>query len=235
MIGIDAEYIAFTGLAEVPLDIADPIDAIARNPTERHVSRKGALDHLDRKLRLGRKADVVRHICGLQASRIVGPALRQIARQIDEGIAVTLHVGSKNTDLTVRNFARRTSILPRYSARCLALLEKAGLIDHQHRVLVGKMLSDIVAHHIAQSIGIPPVTAPAAAMAQDRPPPPPASIRFYDARRQADRPRIGPRSMLCGPARTMDASVSSPLAATMPTTRASSQSMLLSSMISESW
>src|SRR5436190_18771137 len=65
-------------------------------------------------------------------------------------------------------------------------------------------------------------------MAQDRPPPPPASIRFCDARRQADRPRIGPRSMLCGPARTTDASVSSPLAATMPTTRASSQSMLLS-------
>src|SRR5436190_8354028 len=65
-------------------------------------------------------------------------------------------------------------------------------------------------------------------MAQDRPPPPPASIRFCDARRQADRPRIGPRSMLCGPARTTDASVSSPRAATMPTTRASSQSMLLS-------
>src|SRR5438046_5745844 len=82
-----------------------------------------------------------------------------IERPIDESMAVTRHVGSKNTDLTVRNFARRTSILPRYSARCLALLEKAGLIDHQHRVLVGKMLSDIVAHHIAQSIGIPPVTA----------------------------------------------------------------------------
>src|SRR5438067_8020214 len=133
MIGIDAEYIAFTGLAEVPLDIADPIDAIARNPTERHTSRKGALDHLDRKLRLGQKADVVRHICGLPASRIVGPALRQIERPIDESMAVTRHVGSKNTDLTVRNFARRTSILPRYSARCLALLEKAGLIDLQHR------------------------------------------------------------------------------------------------------
>ena len=92
MIGIDAEYIAFTGLAEVPLDIADPIDAIARNPTERHASRKGALDHLDRKLRLGRKADVVRHICGLQASRIVGPALRQIERPIDEGMAVSQEI-----------------------------------------------------------------------------------------------------------------------------------------------
>src|SRR5260370_22314238 len=166
MIGIDAEYIAFTGLAEVPLDIADPIDAIGRNPAERHASCKSALDHLGRKLRLGRKADVVRHICGLQASRIVGPALRQIERPIDESMAVTRHVGSKNTDLTVRNFARRTSILPRYSARCLALLEKAGLIDHQHRVLVGKMLCSIVAHQVAQCIRIPPVTA------QNRPLPP---------------------------------------------------------------
>src|SRR6202030_4322296 len=136
MIGIDAEYIAFTGLAEGPLDITDPIDAIARTPTERHASRKGALDHLDRKLRLGRKADVVRHICGLQANRIVGPALLLIKRPIDEGMDETRPVCSKHTDLTVRNFARRTSILPRYSKRFLALLVKSGLIDHQHRVLV---------------------------------------------------------------------------------------------------
>src|ERR1700685_475770 len=57
MIGIDAEYIAFTGLAEVPLDIADPIDAIGRNPAERHASCKSALDHLGRKLGVGRKAE----------------------------------------------------------------------------------------------------------------------------------------------------------------------------------
>jgi hypothetical protein len=42
MIGIDAEYIAFTGLAEVPLDIADPIDAIARNPTGTYVAFRRA-------------------------------------------------------------------------------------------------------------------------------------------------------------------------------------------------
>src|SRR5208283_2872307 len=34
MIGIDAEYIAFTGLAQLPLDIADPIDAVSCNPAE---------------------------------------------------------------------------------------------------------------------------------------------------------------------------------------------------------
>jgi hypothetical protein len=35
------------------------------------------------------------------------------------------------------------------------LLEKAGFIDHQHRVLVRKMLGGIVAHQVAQRIGIP--------------------------------------------------------------------------------
>jgi len=41
MTGIDAKYIAFTGLAQVPLDIADPLDAIGRNPAERHASHEG--------------------------------------------------------------------------------------------------------------------------------------------------------------------------------------------------
>ena len=68
MTAIDAKYIAFTGLAQVPLDIADPIDAIGRNPAERHASHEGALDHLGCKLRLGRKADVARHVCGLQGA-----------------------------------------------------------------------------------------------------------------------------------------------------------------------
>ncbi len=76
MIGIDAEYIAFTRLPQVPLEIADPVDAIG--PAERHASCKSALDHLGCKLRLGRKADVARHVCGLQASRIVGPPRGEI-------------------------------------------------------------------------------------------------------------------------------------------------------------
>ena len=67
----------------------------SRNPAERHASCKSALDHLGCKLRLGRKANVARHVRRPQASRIVGPALRQIERPIDEGMAVTRHVGSK--------------------------------------------------------------------------------------------------------------------------------------------
>ena len=184
MIGVDAEHIAFAGLAQVALDIADAIDAIGRNPAERHASRKGALDHLGRKLRLGRKADVARHVCGLQASRIVGPALRQIQRAIDEGMAMTRHIGSKNTDLAVRNFARRSSILPRHPTRCLALFQKAGFIDHQHRIRVRKMLDGIVAHQIAQRIGIPR-SRPKTACCRQGPGSPAASARIHPVLRRS--------------------------------------------------
>src|SRR5205809_5969376 len=70
-------------------------------------------------------------------------------------MTVARNIGSEDSDLAVRDLARRTSVLPRHAARRLALLEKAGLIDHQHRVIVRQMLDDIVAHDIAQGIGIP--------------------------------------------------------------------------------
>ena len=78
MIGVDAEYIAFAGMAQVPLDVADAVDAIGRNPAERYAGRGRALYHLGRKPRLGRKADVIRHVRRFQASRIVRPVFWQI-------------------------------------------------------------------------------------------------------------------------------------------------------------
>src|SRR6202521_5633718 len=58
-------------------------------------------------------------------------------------------------DLAVRDLACRTSVLPRHSARRLALLEKAGLVDHEHRIVIRQMLDDIIADDIAQTISIP--------------------------------------------------------------------------------
>jgi len=45
--------------------------------------------------------------------------------------------------------------LPRHSARRLALLEKAGLVDHEDRIVIRQMLDDIIADDIAQGIRIP--------------------------------------------------------------------------------
>src|SRR5260370_735500 len=114
-----------------------------------------ARDHARCKLWLGRKAGTGRHICGFQTIWIVGPFLRKIQRAIDERMTVARNVGGEDSDLTVRDLTRRTGVLPRHSARCLALLEKAGLVDHEHRILIRQMLDDIIADDIAQTISIP--------------------------------------------------------------------------------
>src|SRR3954453_22760043 len=97
-------------------------------------------DHSRRKLWFGCKAGIGGHVCGFQAIWIVGPFLRKIQRAVDERMTVGRNVGCENTDLAVRDLARRTSVLPRHSARRLALLEKTGLIDHEDRVIARQML-----------------------------------------------------------------------------------------------
>ena len=85
-----------------------------------------------------------------QAIEIVGPFVRKIQRTIDERMTVARNVGSEISDLAVRDLACRTCVLPRHSARRVALLEKAGLVDHEDRVVIHQMLDDIIADDIAQ-------------------------------------------------------------------------------------
>src|SRR3979411_1444456 len=151
----DPEDIAFACATQLLFDVTDTVDRIACNPLEWDRRGHGACDHSRRKLWFGRKASIGRHVCGFQAIRIVGPFLRKIQRTIDESMTVTRNVGREDADLAVRDLARRTSVLTRHAARRFALLEKAGLIDHEDRVIVRQMLDDIIADDIAQGIRIP--------------------------------------------------------------------------------
>src|SRR5450631_891617 len=99
------------------------------------------------------------HVGGFQAIRIVGPFLRKIQRAIDERMTVARNVGREDSDLAVRDLARGTRVLTRHPARRLALLEKAGLVDHEDRVVIRQMFDDIIADDIAQSISVP-ITTP---------------------------------------------------------------------------
>src|SRR6266478_2803495 len=155
MSAADPEHIAFACLAQLLFDISDTVDRIGSNPLEWHSRGYGACDHCRRKLWFGRKACVGRHVCGFQTIGIVGPFLRKIQRAIDERMAMTRNVGSEDADLAICNLACRTSVLPRHTARRLALLEKAGLVDDEDRIVICQMLDDIVADNIAQGIGIP--------------------------------------------------------------------------------
>src|SRR5260370_22835858 len=143
MSAADPEYIAFACATQVLIDIANSVDSIASNPLEWDRCGHGACDHSRRELWFGRKADIGGHVCGFQAIRIVGPFLRKIQRTIDERMTVARNVGSEDSDLAVRDLACGAGILPRNSARRLALLEKAGLVDHEDRIVIRQMLADL--------------------------------------------------------------------------------------------
>jgi hypothetical protein len=72
-----------------------------------------------------------------QPGRIVGPGLGQVERPVDEGMTVPGHVGGEDPDLAVGDLAGRARVLARDTAGGLALLEKAGLIENQHRLPIG--------------------------------------------------------------------------------------------------
>jgi hypothetical protein len=112
----------------------------------------GAADH-------GREAHLGRDMGGGQAGRIVGPGLGQIQCPINEGVAVPGHVGGEDPDLAVGDLAGRTRVLARHATGSLALLEKAGLVQDQHSILVGQRLQRIVAHKITQRIRLPATAA----------------------------------------------------------------------------
>src|SRR5260370_25778342 len=151
-------------------DGGNTVDRITGNPLEWYRRGYRACDHPRRKLWFGRKADIGGHVCGFQAIRIGGPLLRKVQRTVDERMTVARNVGSEDPALAVRDLACGAGILPRHSARRLALLEKAGLVDHEDRIVIRQMLDDIIAYDIAQGIRIPIHAA------QDRLLPPGAGI-----------------------------------------------------------
>jgi len=128
--------------------------------------------------------------------------LWKIQPAIDECMTVVLNIGSKDPDLAVADLARETSVLPRHSARRLALLEKASLVDHEDRLVICQMLDDIIAEDIAKRLSIP---IPAA---QDRLLPSPASNRSCLAHLRADLPETSLHSSQHALAQTTDVSAS---------------------------
>jgi hypothetical protein len=49
--------------------------------------------------------------------------------------------------------------LPDGLRRCFALLQEAGLVNDENRRLLGKRLQRVLAHDLAQCIGVPPAAA----------------------------------------------------------------------------
>ena len=70
-------------------------------------------------------------------------------------MAMPAGIGEKHPDLTVLDAAGGAGVLAFDAGRLVALLEKAGLVEHQHGVRIAEMLDDIGAQVIAHGVGIP--------------------------------------------------------------------------------
>jgi hypothetical protein len=112
----------------------------------------GAADH-------GGQAHVLGHVSGTQALGLVGPALGQVEPTVDEGVASIRYVNGEHADLAVGDLACRAGVLALHPAGRGALLEKAGLIDDQHGIRCRQGLERVVAHQIAQRVGLPAAAA----------------------------------------------------------------------------
>src|SRR5271156_2539214 len=74
-------------------------------------------------------------------------------------MAMARHIGGEYADLAVRDLAGRARVLTPHAAGRFALLQKARLIKNQHSVWIGQGLHCVVAHDVAQRIGVPPSTS----------------------------------------------------------------------------
>jgi hypothetical protein len=155
----DAENITLVGPPQRQLDLAHAVDAVGRDPGKRHARRDRPRDHAERQVWFGREGDARWHVRGCHSRRIAGPGFWQIELAVDEGVALVRDIGGKHPDLAVGDLARRAGVLPPHAAGGVALLQEAGLVDHQHGLRCAERLDHVVAHHIAQSICVP-VAAP---------------------------------------------------------------------------
>ena len=85
----------------------------------------------------------------------MGPGLRQVERAVDQRPTMAAGVAEENADLAVLDAPRRAGILAVDAGRLGALLEKAGLIQHQDCVVIAQVLDHIGPQIIAERIGVP--------------------------------------------------------------------------------
>ena len=113
---------------------------------------------------------LLRYVRRSPARRILGPGLGQIQRPVNKSVPLARDIGCEYADLAVGDLAPtgsspvakgpRAGVLPRYAAGGLALLQKTGLVNHQNGVIRRQVLERIIAHDVAQRIGIPAATPP---------------------------------------------------------------------------
>jgi hypothetical protein len=100
------------------------------------VSGKGALQHRPPDLGLGGERHIVRNAGSSAARAIIRPGLGQVEGPIDESMPMAAGIAEEHANLAVLDAPRRTGVLAVDPGRLDTFLEKAGLIQHQDRIVI---------------------------------------------------------------------------------------------------
>jgi site-specific DNA recombinase len=154
--GLDRQHIGHgAALQPAAQRWAAAIDLIGGHPAGRHLGVQRASQHQPGQLGLGREPDLVGDAGGLQARGIVDPALGQVELAVDHAMPGRGGIGQVDGDLGVVELAGGAGVLALDPDRVAALLEIAGLIDHQHRARVAEVLDQIIPDVVADRVVVP--------------------------------------------------------------------------------
>lgn len=118
---------------------AAAVDLVGGHPAGSNLLITGPMEHRGGLLRLGRERQVVGDAGQLAAFVVAGPVPCQIQGPVDQRAPRSARVGEVDGDLAQADTAQRVGVLPRRPDRVGRGLLIPGLVDHQHRLLVGEM------------------------------------------------------------------------------------------------
>ncbi|MGY4388372.1 hypothetical protein ACVWXB_001671 [Streptomyces sp. TE12347] len=131
------------------------VDLVAGDPAGGRSRIQGPGDHPSRQYRLGREGEVFGDAGGPAAVEVVGPRARDVQGPVDRGMPAGGGVDEVDGDLGVLDPARRAGVLALDADRGGALLQVAGLVDHQHGFVIGQVLDHVGAYVVADRVGVP--------------------------------------------------------------------------------
>jgi len=112
-------------------------------------------DHASGQFWLGRELRLVTESGGPAAVGVGGPGTRNIEFPVYRGVPAAAGVDQVDGDLGVLDPACGAGVLALDTDGVGALLHVAGLVDHQHRLVVVQMLHHVVTHVVADLVGVP--------------------------------------------------------------------------------
>src|SRR6185312_10984760 len=122
---VRAQHVSKTGIRAV--------GAVEQHDVAGDLRGHRALDHVERQIVFRSEDDVLGDARFGAPSGVVGPRLGQVELEVDGDLLRVTRDCEADSDLAIRDFARRARVLPLHADRVFSLFQEAGVVDDPHR------------------------------------------------------------------------------------------------------